>query len=708
MLPIIDENLTPERLNFPTKWQAVIFRNYRVVPNDRIAKALGCEENVVVREAKRLGLREGDANPDWLDRGFINIIRNNWFLIPYEQLIILLDYTLERLEFILKNEDFLGVKLGRSKPHCDTVLYTPLTEKEIAETEAIASCVSALDVSERKMFDIYRDKSDTEVKYKTTVKNGRRTIHPYLTPCADPFMMDSREHLPDAILDDYAKVGVNSLIIHAVLSTLSYYPFDPSQSRDYKIRRKNLKELVERAGKRGIKISLYFNEPRAIHKDVFARYGRPELAGGSTETEVNLCLQVKENLDWFYEAIKDLFTEIPDIGAACPTTMGENRTHCWSHKSCNCHRCASLAMWEIPVLINNTVLKAVRDAGSDAVVRCSTWQWTEEMMEEGFKHLDKTIKPGVVSEWGVETNVGGVPWRVVDYSISHYGPSDYAKRVINYAHKNGLDMNVKVQLSCSWELAALPYLPLFDLELEHVQAVRREGVKDFNLTWTLGSYPSITFDMVADYLEKGDEFSLDEWYKKHFGDNAETVHEAVKLFCRGYKEYPFSCEVAYRSAKNMGVANRWSLTPNNNRSCMVGWTYDDFEYYATPYPVGVFINQFEKILVDWEKGCELLATVKGDALADEMLLFARVAGNHFKAEILHAKYVFAKKKLPDSRDEMFDIIKEERKLCLEMLELVPQSTMIGFETSNHYFYTERDIIEKLVQLDGLEKELEAI
>ena len=41
MLPIIDPRLTPERLNFPTKWQAVIFRNYRMVPDARIATANG-------------------------------------------------------------------------------------------------------------------------------------------------------------------------------------------------------------------------------------------------------------------------------------------------------------------------------------------------------------------------------------------------------------------------------------------------------------------------------------------------------------------------------------------------------------------------------------------------------------------------------------------------------------------------------------------
>lgn len=708
MLPIIDPRLTPERLNFPTKWQAVIFRNYRMVPDARIAAVLGCTEADVAREAARLGLRVREANPDWLTRGFVTVIRSNWYLLPYEQLVTLLDCTEERLEFILKNEDFLDVKLGCAKPACEAVVYSPLTEAERAATEVIAATVRPLDASERRMFDIYRDTRDTEGACRTSAAGGRRMLHPYLTPCADPFMTDTRTHLPDALLDDYARVGINTLLIHGVLSTLSPFPYDPEVSRDYRIRRQNLADLIERAGRRGIGIALYLNEPRTLHKDAFLRYGHPEIAGTTTDTEVHLCLRVKENYDWFYGAIRDLFTELPDIAAVYSTTMSENRTHCHSHGKVNCPRCAHLPAWSGAVLINNTIHKAIRDAGSRADVLNTTWQWTDEMITEGFPHLHPEILVSAVSEWGVPTSAGGIPGTVVDYSIANPGPGPLAKHVFKTARELGLGTNAKVQMSCSWELAALPYLPLFDLELRHIAAVAREGVRDFTLTWTLGSYPSITFDMVADYLKKGEDFSLDAWYEKHFGKDAEAVHEAVRHFCRGYREYPFSCKVAYRSAKNLGVANLWSLTPNSNISCMVGRTFDDIENYAHPYPPEVFIGQFEKLLGEWELGCRCLREVKGNAIAEELLTFAEVAANHFRAEILHARYVLAKRALPESRDTMRAILDEERTLCHQLLTLMPLSPMIGYETSNHYFYTERDVIEKLIQLPGLEAELDAM
>ena len=133
MLPEI-RNVTPQRLNFPAPWQAVLFRNYRMVPAENIAAVLGCDTNTIHREATRLGLSQKEYDPDWLSRGYITIIRNNWYLLPYEQLLTLLDFSKERLDFVLEKDDFLWVKLGHYKPDCPVVRYAPLTEEQEAKT----------------------------------------------------------------------------------------------------------------------------------------------------------------------------------------------------------------------------------------------------------------------------------------------------------------------------------------------------------------------------------------------------------------------------------------------------------------------------------------------------------------------------------------------------------------------------------------------
>ena len=511
--------------------------------------------------------------------------------------------------------------------------------------------------------------------------------------------------------DDYAKVGVNAFIIHALLATISPYPFDPELSKDYKIRRKNLHDLIDRAGKRGIKIFLYFNEPRAIPKDVFERYGRPELGGTVRKNDlVSLCLSREENRKYLYDAVYDLFSDVPGIGGVELTTRSEYATSCTSHgvsktHKHNCPVCKELPIETNMVLANNIFNKAIRDSGSDAVFIATLWAWSPELIEAGVPRLDPGIGVWHVSEWGLPIERGGVESKVSEYSISANSPSEQTRHA--FALAKGRRKMAKTQVGCSWELAVCPYLPLFDLELGHLVKLREIDATDHQLTWTLGSCPTITFDMISDYLTSPDSFDFEKWYEKHYGNAAKTVHDAVKLMCEAYREYPFSMDVVYASPKNMGVANRWSLTPNNNRSCMVGWSYDDIERYANPYPADVLVSQFEKVAAGWEEGCKLLeAAASTSEAADELFLFAKVALNHFKAEVLHTKYVLVKKNLPASKAEMTEIFKKERELCLELLKLLPKSTFIGFETSNHYFYTERDIIEKLIQLDGLTKELE--
>ncbi|TWU34299.1 hypothetical protein [Novipirellula artificiosorum] len=61
--------------------------------------------------------------PDWRDRGYITILRRNWHLLPYEQILILLDRTAEDLAVSLREDDFLFIKLGSLKPKCAPVRW---------------------------------------------------------------------------------------------------------------------------------------------------------------------------------------------------------------------------------------------------------------------------------------------------------------------------------------------------------------------------------------------------------------------------------------------------------------------------------------------------------------------------------------------------------------------------------------------------------
>ena len=90
--------------------------------------------------AERLGVSHVEYSPKWKERGYITIIRQNRHILPYSQLLELMEYE-QYLDMILREDDFLSSKLGKFKPECDNVVYTPLTEEQIAKTDEIRNLI---------------------------------------------------------------------------------------------------------------------------------------------------------------------------------------------------------------------------------------------------------------------------------------------------------------------------------------------------------------------------------------------------------------------------------------------------------------------------------------------------------------------------------------------------------------------------------------
>jgi len=122
--------------HFPTKYQAVIFRLWEMIPCEKIARVIEAEEEQVRMAAKDMGLGEQKNTQEWQIRGYISILKAVWNLLPYEQIFILLDWDEERLAYVLKEDDFLGTKLGE-KCDCEFVRYRALNREEEIATARI-------------------------------------------------------------------------------------------------------------------------------------------------------------------------------------------------------------------------------------------------------------------------------------------------------------------------------------------------------------------------------------------------------------------------------------------------------------------------------------------------------------------------------------------------------------------------------------------
>lgn len=711
MLPPV-KKCKDEKLNFPVKWQSVIFRNYGFVSSDKLADVLRCDEETVRREAQRLGLI-GEFFPcDWEKKGYISIIRNNWFLLPYSQLVNLLGITEERLEFILENDDFLSVKLGKFKPECKEVLYAPLSETEREKTEIVRKRIVRLrNGAGVRPFDFFRGYPVKETA--TERANGigaeqTRIVHGYLTPCGDAFLANSESYLPDVLLNEYRRQGINGLWFHGLLSALSFYPFDERLSKDFEKRRAELKRLIGRCKKYGIKVYLYLNEPRGIPLNRIGKYAY--LGGRKTDDSVCLCLERKEVREYLYNATKDLLSDVKELGGIITITMSENPTHCNYRPHTNCPVCKNIPPEQSAADVNNILARAVKDSGTSCELIANLWGWSdfmgwsEEQTLRGVELLNREVSVMCVSEYGLPIEKGGVKSKIIDYSIGNPGPSDLTEKIFEKAHALGHKAYAKIQINNSWECSAVPFLPVFDLEYEHLKKLETVGVRDYMLTWTLGGYPSPAMGLATDFVNQGKSFSLDTWYQSHYGEYAKRVHDAVRLFSRGLREFPFSIDSLYYSPKTLGAANLWELEPSEKQSTMVCFSYDDYENWTRPYPYHIYVSQYEKLLRFWEEGVKIIDDID-DERVKETSLYAKAAYFHFKSDLLQTEFSHDKRKVCVRKDEIGRILQEEKEITVRLLRLLNLSPAIGFEASNHYFYTDRNLMEKVLNIERLEREL---
>jgi hypothetical protein len=116
--------------HFPDALHAFLWRNWNLVPLERLAKVVKATPGEILLIGKSMGLPEAKSIPaDQQRRSYLTIIRCNWHLLPREQLLELLDWTDEKLTFTLREDDFFYIKLGSLKPTCQPILYSAQAKK---------------------------------------------------------------------------------------------------------------------------------------------------------------------------------------------------------------------------------------------------------------------------------------------------------------------------------------------------------------------------------------------------------------------------------------------------------------------------------------------------------------------------------------------------------------------------------------------------
>lgn len=698
MLPIV-KKVKKLDIFTPTAWQTVLLRNYGLVTNEKLAAVLGTDAETVKNEAERLGIGKIKYDPRWKKLGYINIIKNNWHLLPYSQLLELLEMDEEELAYCLKEDDFLAIKLGSFKAEAEEIKYSPLTKDELAETRKISELVNGEFIENYTApFEFYN--TDVICNGGGGNKDFDKIVYSYSMLYGDTFL-EGDEIVPDEMLERLQAVGVNGLWMQGVLSTLSPYPFVKGLDEGYEKRRANLNKIIDKCAKYGIGVYLYFNEPRGISPHQLTEHTE-KLKGRYFNDTWSLCTTHKEVQDYLYSAVKGLCEAAPRLAGIITITMSENMTNCHSRTNNTCPYCSHLRHVDVVPEINNIIQRAVSDSGAKTRVLANLWSWTkpyewsEEELFEGIERMDPRIDILSVSEMG-GIIIDGERVEVKEYALSKIGPCEETKKMLSHARALGHRVMAKVQINSSWEFAVVPYVPVFDLIIEHMSNLKKLDVNGLMLSWTVGGYPTPALDLVNRFFSDG--FDYDSWLSEHFGTRADEVKRAVKHFSCGFRHFPHTIGTLYQGAQELGASNLLYKEKTGYHATMVTYAFDDYDAWRGTYSVDKFLSLLDSLLVEWKKGLDILDSLDGNRSFLELRNFAEVVFINIKSMAVQTRYNVAR----DSgrREDIPRLIEEEGKLARRLYSIAASDSRIGYEASNHYYFTQNNFIEKLINLEKL-------
>lgn len=723
---------------FPDALSAFVFRNWSLVSAETLAKAIGADAAAVRRIAGEMGLdpRAGVA-ADWARGGYVTILRRNWQLLPYSQILEVSGLSRKDLRHALMYDDFLLSKLGADKPAAARIVWSADAEasgraarlrlKRTLEEEGVA----IVDPDEVPRFAFKRRLAELSAELaaqKAEVGGGRfrrKLVFPYCADYGDVLSDPDAASCSEGLIARLAACGVDALWFHVVLADLSTDPKYPEWGVEAKRRRATLKKLVARAARHGVKVFLYVNEPREQPSSFFDAPGRAGMRGAADRrpgANFNMmCTEDPATLAWLRDCLASLFTEVEGLGGVFTVTMSETPTHCASMfegPQKTCPKCRDKPWEHFVAQVNRAITDGVKAGNPAADVWFYDVGWECGGLDRRvIPLLPKEGELLVWSEKKLPFEQAGATRHVTEYSISHPGPSEKTLSLWRLAASSGLKSVAKLQVNCSWELGSVPYLPTMDLVAEHAANLAASPVESVMLSWSQGGYPSPNLSLFNEFRRGDDAASvLTRTATRFYGAAASAVRKAWTAYSDAFRNYPIEWQTVYYAPVQMGPANLLYASKTGYAATMINTPYDDFSAWSQGYADNRagWIEQLRLCAEGFDRGdrlwADVVAQTDGEARlrAEQDRVVFRAATLTLRTCVDQAMFVCARDR--GDRAEMRRRAAMELATAKEMLRLVRVESALGYEASNRYLYVPNDFLVKILNcrqiLAGLDGGLE--
>jgi hypothetical protein len=349
-----------------------------------------------------------------------------------------------------------------------------------------------------------------------------------------------RDYYPDEYLNKLAHCGMNGIWVAGLLSRMVASKTLPELGPESH-RLEKLKRLTERAGRYGIKVYLFCIEPRALPPDHPALARHPEIRGAEGRF---LCVSSPVVQKYIREVMRELFTEVPDLGGVINIFQGERQTTCWWNEVLvqSCPRCRNRSQGEVLADDLNGFIEGIRQASATA--KLIAWPYGGARttgLTSFLPYLHRDVIWMGTYDYGAEKTVHGKRVRVNEYSLSSIQPAEIFARVTREITGSGRSAYAKLQIGNVHELATVPYIPAPQIVYDKLVATRELGVKGSMLSWITGGHPSPLLKVAGEAsfapLRAREEI-MTRTAAEYWGPRqAERVVEAWDQFSRTFQLY---------------------------------------------------------------------------------------------------------------------------------------------------------------------------
>lgn len=540
----------------------------------------------------------------------------------------------------------------------------------------------------------------------------------------------------DKVLSEIAQGGFNAIWVHGILKNIVLSEIFPEFGQNSSLHLRNMRALIKRAKKNGLKVFLYMQPPRALDaKSIFWKT-HPDVAGekikfttddGYKITMYSLCTSTQKVKDYLRLSSARLVKELPGLGGVILITASEYPSHCYGRcrimvdetggkqmVSINCFRCRSRQPTDVITEIIQLIRDGIRNIYSVPDIIIWNWSWTNyerDPCSTIIRNLPKDVILMAGFERGGTKFILGKKRPIGEYSLSFRGPSKQFMRSYRLARKQGIEVMAKLQIGTTHELATVPSLPLVGNIYEKARFIRTKDLFGFMGCWNFGNMLSAntagfnTFLSARRYKIK--KQALSSFAKTYFpGCRVNLIVKAWEQFAKAMDNYPFSVSFLYGSPINYSLAYR--LQPGQAASQPAGrsWQMDKRGDYLE-YSIGEFnlieiIRSLGIIMRGWKKATSLLTeglVSSGCRHAQQECDNAWVCYHIFRSTWNTYRAYRLRRRWNDSKIIQYRrIIKNELSNLRQVLSIVERDSRFGFHAEAQAYMFDAKTIERKIRV----------